>query len=74
MLYTPYAHELWQAARKVRRRGNGIDPAFPTLPSVYGRARNQDILLQFAGRPLKAKNNPAAIEMLYGIDARREVL
>jgi hypothetical protein len=73
-LYAPYARELGQAARKLRRQGDGIDQALPTLPSVYGHARNRDIILQFAGYPLKTEHNCKALEMLYGIDGKNDLL
>jgi hypothetical protein len=74
VLYAPYARELRRAARKIKSRRMGIEHALPTLPNVYGGARNQDIILQCGVYSSKTRHNPGVLEMLYGIDAKREIL
>ena len=73
-IYEPYLRELWRIARRLKKLGYGIEGAIPTLPSVYGRARNREIILQIGGYALKIERNVKALELLYGIDSKNETL
>jgi hypothetical protein len=73
-IYAPYVRELWRASRRLKKLGYGIEQAVPTLPHVYGRARNGDIMLHVGGYSVRTERNAKALELLYGIDSKNEIL
>jgi hypothetical protein len=73
-LYSPYVRELRRSLRALKRRGYGVAAAFPTLPSMYTRVRNHEIMLQLGSYSLPIARNADALARLYGIDSKNEIL
>ena len=73
-IYEPYVRELWRSSRRLDKAGYTIMPSVATLPHVYTRVRNRQLMLQFGGHALPIGRNAQVLAMLYGIDADREML
>jgi hypothetical protein len=73
-IYGPYVRELWRASRRLNKAGYTIIPSVATLPNVYTRVRNRQLMFQFGGYTLPVARNARLLAMLYGIDADREML
>jgi hypothetical protein len=73
-IYAPYVRELWRASRRLDKAGFTIMPSVSTLPHVYPRVRNRQLMVQFGGYTLPVGRNAQVLAMLYGIDADREML
>jgi hypothetical protein len=73
-IYAPYVRQLWRASRRLDKAGCTIMHAVSTLPHVYTRVKNRQLMLHFAGRSLPVARNAQVLAMLYGIDADREML
>ena len=73
-IYGPYVRELWRASRRLNKAGYTIIPSAATLPNVYTRVRNRQLMFQFGGYTLPVARNARLLAMLYGIDADREML
>jgi hypothetical protein len=73
-IYVPYVRELWRMSRRLKKLGYGMEGAVPTLPHLYDRARNGEIMLQVGGHSLPVERNVRMLELLYGIDSKNEIL
>jgi hypothetical protein len=73
-IYEPYVRELWRASRRLDKAECTIMPAVATLPHIYTRVRNHQLMFQFGGYTLPVARNARVLTMLYGIDADREML
>lgn len=78
LIYRPYASALYQAAREtnpteqIEALGHRLTLEMPTLPDIYRRVTNQQLLFSVGEFSLPLKYNPQAIRTLYGIDPHRD--
>jgi hypothetical protein len=73
-IYQPYTAEVWRASRALDRNGFSIAKSVSTIPHVYGKLRNDQLLFQIAGCSVPIERNAGLLKALYGIDADRDML
>jgi hypothetical protein len=79
-IYRPYGKALSSALKAIckcsesKRLGHSFLDELPTLPQRYSEIRRQQLMFSAAGLSVPIAYNAKLLEVLYGIDAKREML